>query len=135
MSGGRAFLVFCALGISACGPSPKATEPTASATAEPPPPPPGPPEPEKVETGHDCATAEAVCDGGVCTMKFKNGCEKPLTCDAFMGLRCQAGTDIIEAKGRGQKTFPAKTDGELHVTANCTTGSIVQSSITDLTCK
>ena len=95
----------------------------------------GPPEPEKVETGHDCATAEAVCDGAVCTVKFKNGCEKPLTCDAFMGLRCQAGTDIIEAKGREKKTFPAKSEGDLHVTANCTTGSIVQSSITDLTCK
>jgi hypothetical protein len=100
----------------------------------------GPPEPEKVETGHECATADAVCDAGVCTIKFKNGCDKPLTCDAFMGLRCQAGTDIIEAKGRGRQTFPASaggkaSDGELHVTANCTTGSVVQSSITDLTCK
>ena len=116
-------------------PQPKGHGANGFATAEPPPAPMGPPEPEKVETGHDCATAEAVCDGAVCTVKFKNGCEKPLTCDAFMGLRCQAGTDIIEAKGREKKTFPAKSEGDLHVTANCTTGSIVQSSITDLTCK
>ncbi len=121
----------------ACGPSQGPHEPalSASVSAEPPPPPPGPPEPEKVETGHACASASAVCDGAVCTLKLKNECEAALTCNASMLLRCQAGTDVIEARARGGKTFPQKSEAELHLSANCTTGAIVQSNVSELTCK
>lgn len=88
-----------------------------------------------METGHACASASAVCDGAVCTLKLKNECEAALTCNASMLLRCQAGTDVIEARARGGKTFPQKSEAELHLSANCTTGAIVQSNVSELTCK
>lgn len=136
MFGGKVAWVVTSVLVVACGPSKQATEPAASASvAEPASLPPGPPEPEKIATGHECATAEALCDGAVCTLKLKNGCDNALTCEASMVLRCQAGTDIIEASARGRQTFAQKSDADLHMTANCTTGSIVQSSVTDLKCK
>jgi hypothetical protein len=125
------------VGVVAC--SPAKPEPTAqpAVSMTPPEPDPGPAEPagpEPVQTGHECATAEATCDGGLCELKLKNGCDKPLTCDAFVVIRCKAGTDLVEARGRGRDTFPAKTDGKLDVTANCTMGSIVQTSLSELKC-
>jgi hypothetical protein len=120
-----------------CSPRAEPVEPEApSATAAPEPePPPGPAEPETVDTGHACASSKATCGGGACTLELKNDCETPLTCEAAILLRCRTPTELVEAHGRGRQTFPAKTPGELVITANCTMGDLVQTSFQSLACK
>jgi hypothetical protein len=90
--------------------------------------------PDDVATGRDCAKATSLCGEGACEVKLKNDCETPLTCNAFILVRCKAANDFIEASGRGRETFPAKTEGKLTVESNCTMGSIVQTSFTELKC-
>jgi hypothetical protein len=128
-----------ASGTGACAPSTPTTvetpEASASAVAPEPEPPSEPAPPEPVETGHACATATSECGGGSCTVKLKNDCEAPLTCDAFMMLRCRTPTELVEAKGRERQTFPAKTPGELSVSTTCTMGDPVQTTFTELKCK
>ncbi|MBL9024456.1 MAG: hypothetical protein JNL21_19830 [Myxococcales bacterium] len=125
------FLVACASGAAPA----EEAQASASAVAPPPEPPPEPAGPEPVETGQACATATKECGGGSCTIKLKNDCEAPLTCDAFALLRCRTPTELVEAKGRERKTFPAKTTDDLIVTASCTEGDPVQTELTDLKCK
>ncbi len=132
------FLFLSCLSLAACSSSTTTSEtPAASASvaAPEPEPPSEPPPPEPVETGHACATATSECGGGSCTIKMKNDCEAPLTCDAFMMLRCRTPTELVEAKGRERQTFPAKSADDLVVSANCTMGDPVQTSFTEMKCK
>jgi hypothetical protein len=132
------FLTLCCLSSWGCSSSKTTSEtPEASASvaAPEPEPPSEPPPPEPVETGHACATATSECGGGSCTIKMKNDCEAPLTCDAFMMLRCRTPTELVEAKGRERQTFPAKSTDDLIVSANCTMGDPVQTSFTEMKCK
>ena len=118
-------------------PTSSADAPQASTSAPTPEPeaPPIPDEPEPVETGHACATATSECGGGFCTVKLKNDCDTPLTCDAFALLRCRTPTELVEARGRERKTFPAKVADEVVVQAKCTDGDPVQTELTKLTCQ
>ena len=125
--------------LGACSSQPDKTEtPETSASAaeavvEPPP---GPPEPEVVETGHACATAKTVCDGGSCALKLDNQCEAPLTCDGFVLVRCRTNTETVEARGRGRQTFPAKAENEMTISAGCTMGNaLVSTNLSELQCK
>lgn len=132
----RASIACFILGLSAsCSPPPPVVAPEPSAAAPVVETPPLPPEPEPVETGQACAKATVLCGGGACELKLKNECDAPLTCDAFMLVRCKAANDFIEASGRGRETFPAKTEGQVTVDANCTMGTIVQTSFSELKCK
>jgi hypothetical protein len=112
-----------------------APQASASAAAPEPEPPPTPAEPEPVQTGHACATGTSECGGGYCTIKIKNDCDTPLTCDAFALLRCRTPTDLVEARGRERKTFPAKAADEVVVQAKCTEGDPVQTELTELKCQ
>ena len=94
-----------------------------------------PAEPEPVQTGHACATVTGECGGGFCTVKIKNDCDQPLTCDAFALLRCRTPTDLVEARGRERKTFSAKAADEVVVQAKCTEGDPVQTELTELKCQ
>lgn len=131
-------LSLCLLPLAGCSSSKTTSETpesSASVAAPEPEPPSEPPPPEPVETGHACATATSECGGGSCTVKMKNDCETPLTCDAFMMLRCRTPTELVEAKGRERRTFPAKSADDLIVSANCTMGDPVQTSFTEMKCK
>lgn len=132
----RASVVGVIMSLSAsCSPPAPPVAVETSATAPVIEAPPLPPEPEPVETGQACAKATVLCGGGACELKLKNDCDAPLTCDAFMLVRCKAANDFIEASGRGRETFPAKTEGQVTVDADCTMGSIVQTSFSELKCK
>lgn len=130
-------LAVCAAALGCASGTPTTDVAQASASAPPaaPEPPPEPAGPEPVETGQACATATKECGGGSCTIKVKNDCDKPLTCDAFALLRCRTPTELVEAKGRERQTFPAKAADDLIVTATCTMGDPVQTELTDLKCQ
>jgi len=74
---------------------------------------------EPLETGNDCVTAEAECEGGMCTAKLQNDCEVPVTCELNVLVMCRGGTDTGEARGKGRDTFPAGADGELQAAGDC----------------
>src|SRR5690349_9306261 len=94
------FFSLCCLVWGCSTPKTTSEVPVASASvAAEPEAPSEPPPPEPVDTGHACATATSECGGGSCTIKMKNDCETPLTCDAFMMLRCRTPTELVEAKG------------------------------------
>jgi len=114
------------------------TEPSASAPVpvEAPPEKLSPPEPQPVETGQACAKATSVCEDGSCTIKLKNDCDAPLTCDGFVVARCRTPTDAVEARGRGKKTFASKAESELVISAVCTTGNqLIGTELSELKCK
>jgi hypothetical protein len=121
--------------LAGCGAAPPAAEAVASAKAPEPDTPPAPPTPEPVETGRDCAKASALCEGDGCTLELDNQCDAPLTCDAFIMLRCQTNTEIVEARGRGRQTFPSKAKQELVVRSNCTMGALVGTYFSELKCQ
>jgi len=125
------------LGAVACGGS------STGADAPPPPPPtddmgdddPAPAGPEPLDTGKDCATAEATCDGGLCTAKVKNDCDTAITCELAMYSLCRGSTTGGEARGKGRNTIPSKSEGEIEGVANCE-GAVVDATIADgLSCK
>jgi len=132
---GRAIVLtaFAAL-VGACTPPPPPPKPPA------PPPTPvdtTPPEPVKVQLTCtlECLKAEAECDGGVCKVAVKNGCEQPVTLDLFIVSSCKSGTAMVEAKARKRETFAAKTDGEMAVAANCSEGEVVLTEAKELLCQ
>ena len=94
----------------------------------------GPAEPESVETGKDCATAEAVCEGGVCTVTLKNDCAEPVTCEMKMLALCRSETDVGEAKGVGRDTFAAGVTGELQAGADCQGRQVAATQMDGMSC-
>jgi len=90
---------------------------------------------EPVETGNDCVKAEAQCDGGECVLSIKNDCAQAVSCDATMTTTCKAATDMMEAARRKRETYPAKSDGELRLVGNCSSGEVVRTAMKSLSCK
>ena len=95
----------------------------------------GPPEPEAIETGKDCASAEAVCDVGVCTAKVKNSCEQPVTCALEAMAMCQGTEDAGEARGKDRGTVAAGDEGELRAVADCQDQAVASTIVENLNCE
>jgi hypothetical protein len=128
-----AWLTLAAAGCA--GPAPPPAPPPPAATAPEPVAPAAPPEKEPVKTGSDCCTAEAQCGGGVCHLFIKNGCDQAHSCDASMTTTCKSGTDMMEATRRKRDTFAAKTEGEINLVGECTSGEVIQTAIKSVECK
>jgi hypothetical protein len=92
-------------------------------------------EPESVDTGKDCATAEALCEGGVCTLAMKNDCPEPVTCELKIIALCRGETEVGEARGVGRDTFAAGVTGELQAGADCQGANVAATQIDELTCQ
>jgi hypothetical protein len=136
MTGARK-TVFLFLLCAACpkdGPPPDAPPPPPSDEAEPDV---EGGESETLETGKNCATAEALCDGGVCTAKIKNSCPQPVTCELEMYALCQRSDDQDEgeARGKGRGTIPAGESGEIQAGANCEGRAVKLTQQDGLSCK
>ncbi|MEM1028832.1 MAG: hypothetical protein AAF928_14945 [Myxococcota bacterium] len=146
--GGRlrcAAMGFAAMGLAATGGA--ATGCSAAPPPDAPPAPPapapdldddlgdlGPAEPEPIETGKDCATAEAVCDLGVCTAKLVNGCAQPVTCAFEILAMCQGTDDGGEARGKSRGTVPAGAEGEIQAAADCEDKAVASTLVDRLSC-
>lgn len=85
---------------------------------------------EPLETGKDCVTAMALCDGGVCTAKVQNNCEVPVTCELDVLVMCRDETTAGEARGKGRDTFAAGTTAELQAAGNCE-GRMIAGTVPD----
>ena len=121
----------------------------AGCSATPPPAPPQPPNAETtakpaetaeiprepVETGKDCAKAEAQCGNGVCAVTMNNGCDQAVTCDLTVMMVCQAETDLVQAKARKHETFAAGSKDSVSIAADCAAGRIVTTKVQTITCK
>jgi hypothetical protein len=90
---------------------------------------------EEMETGSDCATAEADCEGGVCTATITNNCEVAVTCEFKVMVLCRSGTDTGEARGQGRDTFAAGTTGELQAGGNCDGREVAGTTPDSISCK
>lgn len=135
-SAGLAAGLGLALGMVGCGgapppPAPKA-EPVAAAA---PPAPPEPPSKEPIDTGSECAKAEAQCGGGACLLTVDNACDQAVSCDATMVTTCKSGTSMVEAARRKRETYAAKSQGELSLQGNCPDGEILATAMKSLACK
>jgi len=95
----------------------------------------GPLEAEPLETGKDCATAEAICEGGVCTAKVMNKCDAPVTCSLSILALCQGGTDRGEARGKERDTIPAGSETEIQAGADCEGAAVMGTQVEQLTCQ
>ncbi len=91
--------------------------------------------PESVDSGIDCAKAEATCEGGVCTVAMNNTCEAPVTCELRIIALCQGETEVGEARGVGRDTFPVGYEGELQAGADCEGRAVVGTQVDTLECK
>jgi hypothetical protein len=94
-------------------------------------------EAEPLETGKKCATAEAVCEGGVCKATVKNSCDAPVTCELEMYALCKASdeTDAGEARGKGRGTIPGGDSGEIQAGANCEGRAVTMTQADGLSCR
>jgi hypothetical protein len=68
-------------------------------------------------------------------VEVKNGCDQPVTCEVGVGAVCKTDAEMIDAKGRGRDTFPAKADGKLSVAANCTRGTVMTTAVKEMRCR
>jgi len=126
-------LLGCALLLAAgCG-APPPPPPAAPAPA-PPPAAPLPPEKVAADTGKPCAKAQALCDGGLCTVDIDNACDQPVSCDMSAAATCKTDAEMIEATGRGRGTIAAKSKGQLTAAADCTRGKVMMTQMKDLHC-
>ena len=91
--------------------------------------------PEAIETGRDCATAEATCDGGMCKTEIKNGCDSPITCNVLIMALCQSSTDRGESRGKARGTIPGGKSDTLQAVADCEGASITATMVETLECK
>jgi hypothetical protein len=111
----------------------------------PPPPPPedadvegnhdGPAAVEAVETGKDCATAQAVCEGGVCTATIKNDCSEPITCELKVLAICRGATDTGEARGKARDTIAASQEYDMQAGADCQDKAVTATTVEGLSCR
>lgn len=95
----------------------------------------GPAPAEAVETGKDCVTAEAVCEGGVCTATVDNGCEAPVTCELEILAICRGATDTGEARGKARDTVAAGKSYEMQAGADCQGKSVTATAVETLSCR
>jgi hypothetical protein len=110
----------------------------------PPPPPPeepgldvveGPGPAEAVDTGTDCATAQAVCEGGVCTATIKNDCSEPVTCQLEVLAICRGATDTGEARGKARDTVAVGQEYDMQAGADCQDKSVTATTVESLSCR
>lgn len=94
-----------------------------------------PPPPEAVETGKDCVSAEAVCDGGVCTATLSNKCEAPVTCELEVLAICRGTTDTGEARGKSRDTIPAGQEYDMQAGADCQGKAVSATTVEVLSCR
>lgn len=126
--------ILAAACLAACSPPPP------EAPAPPPPEPEieipdGPPPPEAVETGKDCAKAEAVCEGGVCTATIRNECEEPVTCELEVLAICRGETDTGEARGKARDTIAAGQEYDMQAGADCQDKMVTATTVESLSCR
>lgn len=131
----RRFELLAVVLLAACDGGPPPTPPDTPPAPEPEVVPDGPSGPEAVETGRDCATAEADCDGGMCKTEIKNNCEAPVTCELLIMALCQSATDRGEARGKDRGTVPAGQSDTFQAVADCEGASITATMVESLTCK
>jgi hypothetical protein len=128
----RALALVVVLSLSCGSPPPPPPSPTPKPVAPAPPP---PPEKVKVETGKDCAKAEATCSGGLCDVEVDNGCAEPVSCDVTATAVCKTDAEMLDAQGRGRGTVPAKSKGKLSAVADCTRGVVMTTSVKEMRCR
>jgi hypothetical protein len=129
-----------ALAATGCGSPPPPAPPAQPAAPTAPEPEPASSQPaaaekEKVSSGMECAPAEAECQGGVCSVTLKSGCDQPITCELAIVANCKSGSSMVEAKARSRGTVPAKSEGKLSAAANCTEGQVVNTELQELRCR
>ncbi len=119
----------------------------ACSNTPPPDPPPTPPSPEAddepelptgpeaIETGKDCATAEADCEAGMCTTQVKNACDTAVTCEMVVLALCEGSTTEGEAKGKARGTIPPGQTDKLQAVADCEGQAITATTVDALSCK
>ena len=90
---------------------------------------------EAMETGKDCAKAEVLCEGGVCTASIKNDCEAPVTCELDILAICQGETDTGEARGKGRDTIAPGVAFNLQAGADCHGDAVLATQVDTLTCE
>jgi hypothetical protein len=90
---------------------------------------------EAIESGKDCAKAEAQCGGGVCALSLDNTCAAAVTCDIHILTVCQAQTDIVQAKARKRETFAAGKKDRVSIAADCAENRIISTKVQTLSCK
>jgi hypothetical protein len=92
-------------------------------------------EAEALETGKDCATAEAVCENGICTATVKNSCDGPVTCELSMYAMCKGDTEAGEARGKGRGTIAGSDSGDIQAQANCEGRAVALTQADGLSCR
>lgn len=121
--------------VVACDSTPPPTPPNTPPAPQPDEEPTEPSGPEAIETGRDCATAEADCDAGMCTTEIKNNCEAPVTCEVLIMALCESSTSKGEARGKARGTIPAGESDKLQAVADCEGQSINATMVDSLSCK
>ena len=130
--------ILAALLLSACGgvtPKPAADPDKPDLTAVPAPEPDEPATAEEVETGSDCATAMALCEGGVCTVDVTNGCEAAVTCALEAMSLCRDATSTGEARGKARDTVPVGETVQLQAQGDCESAQIVATQLVSFRCQ
>jgi hypothetical protein len=92
-------------------------------------------ESETIDVGFDCAKAEAVCEGGVCTVTVNNTCEGPITCELKILSLCRSETDAGEARGAGRGTAPPGKTTEIQAAAKCEGREVAGTQVDEMTCR
>ena len=90
---------------------------------------------EALETGTDCATAEAVCDNGSCVATVENRCPDAVTCELSMMAICEGMVDGGQANGKGRDTIAAGATGNIEGVANCEGAAYRITTAESLTCE
>lgn len=104
-------------------PEPAAVEPEAE------------PEAEAVETGKDCVTATATCQGGVCDVEVDNGCKEPVTCAVEILALCRGANFTGEARGKARDTFAVGDKGVMQGGADCQGSAVAGTQVDTMSCK
>jgi hypothetical protein len=89
---------------------------------------------EPVETGKDCASAQAKCGGGVCDAKVKNDCDTAVRCALEIAATCGTSGGGSTANGSDHATIAAHATGDVGAQATCG-GDVVHTEIQKLSCR
>jgi hypothetical protein len=129
----RAFALFLpSLMLAACGGS----QPVVRPPAEPEPlPPSATPQAQAVDSGKECAKAEARCGSGICNVTVKNDCDARVHCELTVTATCDTAGAATEVYGGDRASIDAHASGEVDAQATCSTGQTLHTEVRKLTCR
>ena len=93
------------------------------------------PSTDAVDTGKDCAKAEAKCGGGACNIHVKNGCDTPVRCALEIAVACTVQGGTSEANAADHATIDPHGEGDVGAQAACSGGQVARTSVRTLACK